>query len=173
MQQQPAQDRTGPYARFAEYNRWINAHLYGVCAAIPDAERKRDLGAFFHSLHGTLNHLLLADSVWLGRLTAQPFAVATLGDELYADFDELAAQRRCVDARLIEYVAQLPEAALDTEFGYTSIATRSARRYLLADVLLHLFNHQTHHRGQITTLIGQLGYDYGDIDLIFMPGVLR
>jgi len=64
------------YARtMARYNSWMNTRLYDCCAAIPDAERKRDVGAFFKSIHGTLNHLLLGDRVWMGRFTGKPFVV--------------------------------------------------------------------------------------------------
>src|SRR5690606_17200886 len=118
-----------PYLRLAEYNRWINDKLYALCAELDDSVRKRPGGAFFGSVHGTLNHLLLADRVWLGRFTGAPFAVATLADELYADFAELALERRRTDAAIIDYVAGLSPERLDTLFSYTSVATRSERCY--------------------------------------------
>ena len=73
----------------AEYNCWMNGKLYAVCAEIPDEERKTDLGAFFKSIHGTLNHLLWGDRIWLWRFTDHPFPVTPIGEEIYADFGEL------------------------------------------------------------------------------------
>ncbi len=81
---------TPEYCRLlARYNRWMNGKLYTLCAGLPDAERKQDRHAFFRSIHGTLNHLLLGDRIWLGRFLGQPFQVQSLGQELYSDFDEL------------------------------------------------------------------------------------
>lgn len=155
----------------AEYNRWMNEQLYGVCAQIPDQERKRDRGAFFRSIHGTFNHLLLVDRLWLGRLTGSPFAITSLAQELCADFDELRRERELEDQRLADWVEELTEAELDRVVRYISAVDKQPRRFRVEDILLHLFHHQTHHRGQITTLISQLGYDFGETDLTFMPGM--
>ena len=155
--------------QFARYNIWVNEKIYAVCAGIPAAERKRDLGAFFHSIHGTLNHLLLTDRVWFGRLTGVEFPVHSLGDELYADFDTLASERKITDAELIHLFTGYTDADLSDDLSYTSVSTGKARSYPLRHVLLHLCNHQTHHRGQVTAMIQRLGYDYGDIDMLFMP----
>src|SRR5687767_12328888 len=81
----------------AQYNQWMNERLYECCARIPDEERKRDAGAFFKSIHGTLNHLLLGDRIWLGRFLGKPFAVTSLAQQLYADFDELRTGRAATD----------------------------------------------------------------------------
>ena len=91
----------------AAYNRWMNERLYAVCAEIPDAERKRDRGAFFKSIHGTLNHILVGDKLWLGRFLDEPFPVESLDQELYADFDALRAERERTDAVVIEFVGDL------------------------------------------------------------------
>ncbi len=156
--------------RLAAYNRWMNERLYAVCAQIPDHDRKRDLGAFFRSIHGTFNHLLLVDRLWLGRLVGEPYAIDALDQELYADFDELRRQREAEDRRLIDWVAGQGASDLDRIVRYVSAVDRQPRRFRTEDILLHLFHHQTHHRGQITTLVSQLGHDFGDTDLIFMPG---
>jgi uncharacterized damage-inducible protein DinB len=154
---------------FVRYNAWANQKIYAVCATIPDSERKRDLGAFFHSIHATLNHVLLGDRLWLGRLTGIDFLVNTLGDELYAGFDELQREREITDNELIKILAGYTEADLACDLEYTSVSTGKVRSYPLHHVLLHLCNHQTHHRGQVTAMIQRLGFDYGDIDLLFMP----
>ncbi|MEN8133812.1 MAG: DinB family protein, partial [Pseudomonadota bacterium] len=155
----------------AAYNRWMNEQLFAVCAEIPDAERKRDMGAFFSSIHGTLNHLLLSDRLWMGRLTGEPFTITSLAQELYADFDDLRREREHEDQRILQWVAKLTEADLDSVISYISVVDKQQRRFRVEDVLLHLFHHQTHHRGQITTLISQLGHDFGETDLAFMPGM--
>ncbi|MDV3239913.1 MAG: DinB family protein [Gammaproteobacteria bacterium] len=155
----------------ASYNHWMNERLYAVCAALSDAERKRDLGAFFRSIHGTFNHILLADRLWLARLGGQPFHVASLDQELYADFDTLHAEQVRTDAEVVACVQDLaPERLADT-VAYTSVMTGRPNALPLGVVLTHLFHHQTHHRGQITTLISQLGRDFGETDMIWMPGV--
>lgn len=157
---------------FAAYNGWMNDKLYAACASLSDEERKRDRGAFFHSIHGTLNHLLLADSVWMGRFEGQPFAFKSLGQELYATFDDLRASRREMDARIGRWAAGLTETALEAKLAYSSAVTKRSHAPTLWKVVVHFFNHQTHHRGQLTTLLSQAGVEYGATDLLFMPSVL-
>lgn len=153
----------------ARYNTWMNAKLYSCCASLSDEQRKRDLGAFFGSIHGTLNHLLLADRIWMGRFTGEPFTAGSLRDELYADFDELRSARVAEDARIERWVATLTPAAVAGELRYQSIVNPQPRVYPLWFALTHFFNHQTHHRGQVTTLLMQLGVDVGVTDLIMLP----
>jgi uncharacterized damage-inducible protein DinB len=153
----------------ARYNRWMNEKLYHVCAAIPDEQRKADLGAFFKSIHGTLNHLLLADRIWMSRLTDRPFHAESLDQELYSDFEQLRREREATDAEIEAWVAGLTADRLESELTFTSIVDRQTRSFPLRRVLLHLFNHQTHHRGQITTLLNQIGFDSGVTDLLVMP----
>jgi uncharacterized damage-inducible protein DinB len=157
----------------AAHNTWMNHRLFAVCVDLTDEERKRDLGAFFGSIHGTFNHLLLADRVWLGRLTDRPFPIKSLAQELYSDFEELRRERERTDADIEAFIDGLTEADLERELHYTSAMTHDRRAYAYPVVLTHLFHHQTHHRGQITTLIGQLGHDFGETDLILMPGLNR
>lgn len=154
----------------AAYNRWMNDKLYAVCGELSDAERKADRGAFFGSIHGTLNHLLLADRVWMGRFTAEPYAVRGLDQELYADFAELRREREAEDRRIERWAAALTDEALDGQLEYTTIVNPAPRRSDLWLCVSHLFNHQTHHRGQLTALLAQAGKDYGVTDLMWMPG---
>ena len=155
----------------AAYNRWMNERLYAVCAEIPDAERKRDTGAFFKSIHGTLNHLLVGDKLWLGRFLGVPFPVASLDQELYGDFEEMRAERERVDDVIIEFTGTLDASAIDEKFRFTTMVDPAERTYIFRHVLQHFFNHQTHHRGQLTTLISQAGYAPGVTDLMWLPGV--
>ena len=158
------------FRTMAQYNRWMNGRLYAVCAEIPDGERKRDRGAFFKSIHGTFNHLLLGDRLWLGRFLHRPFPVDSLDQDLYADFDELRAQREGTDEEILEFSASLDEEALARDFRFTTIVDPGDHVFPFRHVLLHFFNHQTHHRGQVTTLIKQAGYEPGVTDLMWLPG---
>jgi uncharacterized damage-inducible protein DinB len=153
----------------AAYNRWMNERLYALCAELADAERKRDRGAFFRSIHGTLNHGLLGDRLWLGRFTATPFAVAGLDQELYADFDELRRERERTDGEIVRWVASLTPTDFEGTLHYTSFVSPAPRAYPFWAALTHFFNHQTHHRGQLTTLLMQAGKDPGVTDLIWLP----
>lgn len=150
----------------AAYNRAMNERIFDCCARLTDEERKRDAGAFFKSIHGTLNHLLVGDRVWMGRFTGQPAAIRSLDQELYADFNELREQRIAMDADIVRWMNQLDDTRLAGELEYTSITNNKAFVYPLWFVLTHFFNHQTHHRGQVTTLLSQRGLDPGVTDLI-------
>ena len=153
------------YAAQARYNRWMNDKVYGVSALLTGQERRRDLGAFFKSVHGTLNHLLLADRIWLARFGAMPApAFKSLSQELYDDFETLRAERRKTDDVLDAFVAGLTEAKLAAPITYTR--SGGEVRHPLWYGVTHLFNHQTHHRGQVTTLLVQLGRDPGVTDMI-------
>ena len=154
---------------FARYNRWMNERLYETCAAIPDGERKRDAGAFFKSIHGTLNHLMVADQVWMGRFENAPFAPTSLAQELYGDFEELRRARAALDARIGKWAATLDEDALAGTLHYTTIVNPAPRSTPMALAVAHFFNHQTHHRGQLTTLLSQRGIDPGVTDLMWLP----
>jgi uncharacterized damage-inducible protein DinB len=165
------------YAFMGRYNRWFNVRLYDAAARLDDAQRKRDLGAFFGSIHGTLNHLLLADRIWLGRFARQG-SFPMLADELIAlppvtgldmqlheDFGALRADRERLDAAIEAFAAALPAAFLDSPLHYTT--TKGVARCLpMWQALSHFFNHQTHHRGQVTTLLMQSGIDPGVTDLL-------
>lgn len=158
----------------ARYNRWMNEKLYAVASSLGDAERKKDRGAFFGSIHGTLNHLLLADRVWLGRFTGPapvggelgPGGIRALDQELYANFDELRRERVKTDSGIDAYVATLTEDALAGPLRFVRRGTQN--ELPLWHALAHLFNHQTHHRGQLTTLLMQAGQDPGVTDLVAM-----
>ena len=155
------------YTVMANYNEWMNQKLYALCADLPDTERQLDRGAFFKSIHGTLNHILIGDLMWLGRFTLQQFA-GKVSDELYSDFSELQAERERLDRTIVTWVQNLTPDLLEQTLTYTSAIDRKTRtlpRWLL---LTHMFNHQTHHRGQLTTLLSQRGLDPGVTDIPWM-----
>jgi uncharacterized damage-inducible protein DinB len=157
----------------ASYNQWMNERLYALCAELPDAERRRDRGAFFRSIHGTLNHLLLGDRLWLGRFTGVPFVVARLDQELYADFAELRSEREATDREISRWAASLEPETFAGTLHFTSIVNPAPRSYPFWVALTHFFNHQAHHRGQLTTLLMQAGVDPGVTDLIWLPGLVE
>jgi uncharacterized damage-inducible protein DinB len=152
----------------ARYNTWMNGKLYACCARLTDGERKQDMGAFFKSIHGTLNHLLLADRIWMGRFVGPPLMPASLAEELYADFDELSRERTKMDAEIEAYVARLTDADLAVDLRYQSVLY-GPRVTPMTAAIMHFFNHQTHHRGQLTTLLMQRGIDPGVTDLLALP----
>jgi uncharacterized damage-inducible protein DinB len=155
------------YTVMATYNQWMNQNLYGICDDLSDGCLKSDRRAFFKSIQGTLNHILVADRIWLGRFTQQPFT-AKLDAELYSDFSELRAQRELLDRTIIDWAHNLTTEWLETDLHYTNSSgvMRTLPHWLL---VTHMFNHQTHHRGQLTTLLHQIGYDPGVTDLPAMP----
>lgn len=158
------------FQTLARYNRWMNEKLYAICAAeMTDQERRQERGAPFKSLHGTLNHLLLGDRLWLGRFKNQPFIAPSLSHELYVDFEELKREREISDQVISSWVNALTEEALAGDLTYTSLVNPAERTLPLWFCALHFFNHQAHHRGQVTTLIEQAGYDCGVTDLLMLP----
>ncbi len=150
----------------ARYNRWMNQQLYGHCAALDDGARKQDRGAFFKSIHGTLNHLLYGDLAWLYRFTRFSLDGLDPSAGLYDDFAALRQRREALDQELIDWVESLDAQWLATDFTYYSKAYRSDFTRPAWLLVTHLFNHQTHHRGQLTTLLSQLGIDPGVTDLL-------
>jgi uncharacterized damage-inducible protein DinB len=144
------------FRTLARYNRLANERLYDTCARLSDKERRRDRGAFFRSIHGTLNHILLGDRIWLNRFQGREMPSTGLDAELYDDFGELRAARQIEDARIESFVAGLAPAALAGTIRYVNNEGRLLEDP--ADLLLaHLFNHQTHHRGQVHDLLCQAG----------------
>ncbi len=157
----------------ARYNRWMNERLYAALAALPDAERKRDRGAFFGSMHDTLNHLLWGDRMWLGRFMGQPCLVGDFGRGMFDDFDTLARERTSTDQAILQWAANVTPEWLASSLRYTSRVDGRTREVRASIAAVHLFNHGTHHRGQLTTLMSQAGIDPGPTDLPWLPGVLR
>ncbi len=152
------------------YSHWMNQKLYRVCATIPEADRRKDQGAFFKSVHDTLNHILFGDRAWMGRFTGQPFG-RPIGEELYADFNELWQQQDRTDQEILAWCDRLEDDWLQQPFTYTSNIYEENRVLPTWVLVTHMFNHQTHHRGQLTTLIKQLGYEPGITDLPWMPAL--
>jgi len=157
----------------ARYNRWMNERLYALLGEFDDAERKRDRGAFFGSMHGTANHLLWGDRMWLGRFLDRPCTAPAFGADMYTDFAVLVREREATDRTMLEWAGHVTPEWLAGELVYTSRVDGKTRELPRAVAAMHLFNHGTHHRGQLTTLIKQAGRDPGVTDLPWLPGVVR
>jgi uncharacterized damage-inducible protein DinB len=161
---------TPAYCRtMSRYNTWMNGRLYGLASGIPDDARKEDRGAPFRSIHGTLNHLLLGDRIWMGRFLGEPFPAKSLDQELYAGFDELRAARQAEDARIQAWAETLTQERLEGDLTFRSVVNPIERTMPMWLCVTHFFNHQTHHRGQVTTLLEQCGLDIGVTDLLMLP----
>jgi uncharacterized damage-inducible protein DinB len=168
----------GNYRFLAKYNRWFNQRLYAACGQLADAQRRQERGAFFGSIHATLNHVLWADRLWLTRFGAQGQAFPMLTRDLlavpegarhatvlYEDWDELRIARDRLDDAIEQWAAAFTPGYLTMTMRYANTAGKQ-REHVLWMALTHFFNHQTHHRGQVTTLLSQAGVDVGLTDLI-------
>lgn len=154
------------FQRMARYNRWANGLIYDAAAKIPDEAYRRDVGAFFGSVHGTLNHLLAADRIWLKRLTGEGEAPARLDAVLFDDFGALRDARETEDERLLAWTGRLSPEDFERDFSYRNMAGEIFANPL--DLILgHVFNHQTHHRGQAHAIIGHLGFEPPSMDLVY------
>ncbi len=154
----------------ARYNRWQNESLYREAGHLSDAERKQQRGAFFSSIHGTLTHLVFGDMAWMWRFTADPALkppATTIAESIaaYPRWSDLLAQRTAMDTVISEWAAGLTPADLAGDLTYYSIASGTSNtkpRWLL---VTHMFNHQTHHRGQVHCLLTQAGRTPDDTDI--------
>jgi uncharacterized damage-inducible protein DinB len=157
--------------RMARYNRWQNENLYGAADALSDAERQRTRGAFFGSIHATLNHLLWGDRIWMSRLagTPRPEGGIPQSVSLYADWNDLKRERAAFDTVIIDWADQLEDASLAGELTWFSGAIKAEVRKPKWLLVTHMFNHQTHHRGQVHCMLTQAGSKPGDTDLPFTP----
>jgi uncharacterized damage-inducible protein DinB len=165
------------FALLAEYNRLMNQRQMEAAARLPAEILRRDAGAFFDSILGTLNHIMVGDIVWMKRFANHPSHYpsldylrerehpTTLDQILHTDLDALEAERAKLDGILIDWCSELKQEDLDTALNYKNMMGKAFSKNL-GDLILHLFLHQTHHRGQVTTLLCQQGVDFGDTDLI-------
>ena len=141
------------YLMFAGYNAWCNARLFDAAAKVTDADYRADRGAFFKSLHGTLNHLLVGDRIWMKRFTGVGELPPSLDAILYDDFAALRKARQSEDIRISRYVAALSEDDLNRAIRYRTFVNPQTVEQALSPALDHFFNHQTHHRGQAHGLL--------------------
>jgi uncharacterized damage-inducible protein DinB len=156
------------YASLAAYNSWANRRLYDAAASLTDRDYRADRGAFFKSLHGTLNHILVGDRIWMRRFTGEGEAPSRLDAILFEGFAELRAAREAEDRRIEAYVEALSEDALAGTIAYTPITNPARVEQRLCNALDHFFNHQTHHRGQAHCLLTAITGDAPSLDMIVL-----
>jgi uncharacterized damage-inducible protein DinB len=160
----------GTYALLmAEYNRWMNEKLYAGCSRLTDEERKRDRGAFFKSIHRTLNHLLWGDRAWLPRFNGKTYAAGPAGVDQYDDFGALTAARAEMDGEILAWARAVSPAELAEPMTWSSKMygfTQTQPRWVQ---VVQMFNHQTHHRGQVHAMLTAAGVDVGPTDVPVLP----
>ena len=155
------------FRMLGRYNEWANRRMYDAAAALSDGQYRADRGAAFQSVHGTLNHLLGTDRIWMKRFTREGEAPDRVDAILFDDLCDLRVAREAEDGRIRRYVDSLSEAALAATFSYRRVTTPELFTQPIAPALLHLFNHQTHHRGQVHCLLTGLVGTAPELDLLF------
>lgn len=160
---------------FARYNAWMNEKLLTACSALSDEERKKPLSVPFGSLHGLWNHITVADNLWQCRFekTPPPFEFLGLDMELHSDWEELKKDRFALDAKWNEFAAALTLEQLGSDLSWTPATSPVPRTMPVHVVVSHVWNHQTHHRGQITATMELLGLDCGVTDLLVLPDFIQ
>ena len=163
----------------ADYNQWMNQKVYEAAGTLPEQVLHENKGAFFGSIFATLNHIAVADTLWLQRfapalqahqalrqITQLPSPEAL--DTVICDtFMELKIHRRLLDETLSELAESLCDEELSQAISYKNTKGIESTKNLFS-LLMHVFNHQTHHRGQVTALLSQSGVDVGITDLVFI-----
>ena len=158
--------------RMARYNRWQNESLYGAADGLPDDARRKDRGAFHGSITETLNHILWADRLWMSRFSpdwSRPEGGIAQSRTLIGDWTNLRAARADADARLIAWADEATEADIDGDLSWYSGAMGKHLTRPKWVCMVQLFNHQTHHRGQVHAMLTQAGAKPDDTDVPFMP----
>jgi uncharacterized damage-inducible protein DinB len=156
----------------ARFNQRVNRQVYDKVATLDEAAYRADSGIFFGSIHHTLNHLLVVDRLWLGRITGTDRGIQSLDQILFEDFPSLRAAREAEDQALIALLDGMPDEKIDAQVRFTTIKRDRSFEARIRDLLSGMFNHQTHHRGQIYAVLQQRGMDLPDIDLpFFLPEI--
>lgn len=161
----------------AAYNQWMNLNIYEAAGHLSPTDLAKDRGAFFGSILGTLNHILVADTIWLKRFATHPSCLnslrevaelpspASLDQIIFNDFESLSGHRVWLDRKIIGWIDALSDSDLDFVLSYRNTkGIPGNKRY--SNLVLHFFNHQTHHRGQASALLSQAGEDVGVTDLL-------
>ena len=155
------------FMMFAAYNAWANRRLYDAASELTDEEFRRDVGAFFGSLMGTLNHLVAADRIWMKRFTGEGDPPASLGSIIEPDLTKLRALREAEDRRIIDWIGGLSPEAIAGRFTYMTVTDMRTVSQRLSPALDHFFNHQTHHRGQAHMILTVLDRPSVPLDLVY------
>jgi uncharacterized damage-inducible protein DinB len=172
-------DRTDHIRLMASYNKWMNVKLYDAAAKLSAEELALDKGAFFGSVLGTLNHIINGDTIWLRRFATHPANFAALepirqlphptglAQVQFSEFAGLLARRQLIDDAILQWADEVKPVDLDHVLHYVNSLGAVGDKHFFS-VVMHFFNHQTHHRGQVTTLLSQAGIDVGVTDLLML-----
>ena len=152
---------------FAQYNRWANGRLYDAVRHLGEEEFHRNLGAYFRSMNGTLNHILVTDRIWMTRFTGEGEAPDSLDIVLFEDLPELREARMAEDERIGGFIERLGKDDFGKSIRYKAYNRTVVFEQPLHAVLGHFFNHQTHHRGQAHCMLTQLGREAPPLDLVY------
>lgn len=165
---------TGSYATLmAEYGRWMNQKIFAGCERLSDDDRRRDRGAFFKSIHATLDHLLWGDGIWLGRFTGKSYPTGPVGELLYPDFSAMKEARAALDTDIVAWAATVTPAWLDEPVTWTSKLYGFTQTVPRLVQVVQMFNHGTHHRGQVHAMLTAAGIDVGPTDVPVLPLLLE
>jgi uncharacterized damage-inducible protein DinB len=155
------------YRMFGHYNAWANQRLYDAAARLSTEQYRADRGAFFKSVHGTLNHLLVTDRIWMQRSTGEGAAPNRLDAILFETLHELRVAREAEDRRIVDFVDGLDDARIAGTIKYRRVSSPEEFEQQLAPALAHWFNHQTHHRGHVHALLTGLVGEAPELDLLY------
>lgn len=155
------------FQMFAAYNKWANTEVYNAAEMLTPQELNQNTGAFFGSLIRTLNHILVADRIWLHRFTGEGSIPSSLDAIIHHDLASLRMSRDLEDKRIIDWINQVSDKDLRGRFKYLTIPDMRNISQRLAPALAHFFNHQTHHRGQAHSVLTALGKPSLSLDLIY------
>jgi uncharacterized damage-inducible protein DinB len=158
---------TAHYQMFGRYNAWANSRLYEAAAELSSEQYRADRGAFFKSVHGSFNHLLVTDRIWMQRFTGEGDAPDRLDAILFETFAELGAAREAEDRRIVDFVDRLDDIRIAGTIKYRRVSSPEQFEQQLAPALAHWFNHQTHHRGQVHAVLTGLVGKAPELDLLY------
>lgn len=155
----------------ARYNQWANARLFDTVAGLSDDDYRQDRGAFFGSIHATLNHILVGDRLWTSRILGEYHGLSGLDQILHDEFDNLSSARNSMDEHIVRLVDRLSvgmDGGLDKEVPYRTVKDGEKHSSPARHIFLTLFNHQTHHRGQVHCMLTQAGVEVPALDVVIM-----
>jgi uncharacterized damage-inducible protein DinB len=158
---------TAHYQMFGRYNAWANSRLYEAAAELSSEQYRADRGAFFKSVHGSFNHLLVTDRIWMQRFTGEGDAPDRLDAILFETFAELRVAREAEDRRIVDFVDRLDDISIAGTIKYRRVSSPEQFEQQLAPALAHWFNHQTHHRGQVHAVLTGLVGKAPELDLLY------
>lgn len=162
---------------FADYNQLMNKRLYKAASNLTKEALNMDNKVFFQSVLGTLNHIMVGDIIWLRRFAKHPSSADSLSyvlkldkpksltEILFEEFDRLKEEREKIDRIIIDWISCLSKKDVDECISYTDMKGLSFSKSF-ANLISHLFLHQVHHQGQVTTLLSQYDIDFGETDII-------